>query len=167
MIMQRIFRSFDRETKHFISQRKNRKVRPICLTLFNMGFPLSQKKDPVLTVQDLGMHACLKRNSQGLYIRPQMIDPSAGRSQDHQIGSSKRHGKADGDLRIRRILYRVVLTDTCMCFFTVVIHHLFFYTVKISDNVIRHNLVLIQEFQSPVHTNDVPLFLSFQDRKAH
>ena len=113
-----------------------------------------KQTNSIMTVQDHRLRSCFKCNIQALNISPEMIQTISCSSKNPDFFSSESKTHTKCNLRIRRILYRIELPDRYTCFFSIIIDHFFRYTVKISHNVIRLDLMFIKKCESFIYSDN-------------
>ena len=118
-----------------------------------------------MAVQDPGVRARIQRDLQALHIGPQMINPVPGAAQNPDLLPVEPQAQPERDLCIRRIFHRIELPDRDIHLLPVIIHQFMGDTVKISHDVVRPDLMPVQEFQPFIHSDDKFCLFAFQDRQ--
>ena len=95
-----------------------------------------------------------------------MIDPSSCGAQDNKFLISQRHSKTDRNLGIGSVLYRIVLPYGHIRLILVIIPDLLSRTVKITHDIIRHDLMIVQELYALVHPDHTSVLLLLKNRKG-
>ena len=116
-----------------------------------------------MTVHDPRIRACVKRDLKALDICPEMVDTVSRTSEYPDLFPVQPKAEAQSDLRIRCILDRIEFPDRHVRLFPVIIHQPFRYAVKITYDIIRLDLMVIEKFQSSVHSDHKFRIFTFND----
>ena len=82
MVFKGIFCAADIEAKHIFSKGKYGKIRSKGLISPDISFPVPYNGNHILTVKNLRVYPCLKRNHKTLDIGPEMVNPASGSAKD-------------------------------------------------------------------------------------